>query len=111
LELEESFVKYQNITLTIMEVIKVEEYEKLDEFLKQRQLLLDSINKLNCSKEELKKFYEKYNINNLDKALEKEMKDKKEELLVKIKENQKRKTAMNGYNNLQAKAVYLSKKF
>ena len=111
LDLEEIFIKYKDITLTIMEIVKLENYEKLDEFFSQRQLILENINSLNCSKEELRKFYIKYNLDDLDKTLEKEMKKRKEELLIKIKENQKRKRAMNGYNNLQAKAVFLSREF
>lgn len=109
LSLEESFIKYKNITLTIMEIVKSEEYENLDEFFNQRQLILDDVNKLNCSKEKLKEFCLKHNIDKLDKTLEEEMKNKKEELLTKIRQNQKRKMAMNGYSNLQAKSVFLSR--
>lgn len=111
MNLEECFVKYNNITLTIMETVKSENYESLNELFKQRQLILDNINKLNCSKEEMKKFYIKYNINQIEKSLEEEMKNRKEELLVKIKESGKRRAAMDGYNNIQAKAVFLSRKF
>lgn len=107
--LEESFGEYKNITLNIMERVKEENYEKLDEFFGQRQLILDNINKLNCSKEELKKIYLKYNLDKLDKTLEEEMKNRKEALLIKIKENQKRKMALGGYNNLSARAVFLSR--
>lgn len=109
MNLEESFIKYKDLTLTIMKIVKEEEYEKLDEFFQQRQLVLDSINNINCSKEELRKFYFQYHIDELEKVISSEMEVKKEDLLKKIKENQKRKTAMNGYNNLQARAVFLSK--
>lgn len=108
---EETFIKYKEITLTIIQIVKTEEYEKLDEFFKQRQLILDNISNLYSSKEELKQLYIKCDIDKLEKVLEEEMKNKKEELLTKIKENQKRKIAMNGYNNLQAKAVFLSREF
>ncbi|MDD3267525.1 MAG: hypothetical protein PHC75_10155 [Burkholderiales bacterium] len=111
LNLEENFIKYKDITLTIMKTVKAEEYEKLDEFFKQRQLILDNINKINYSKEELKKFYLQYDIEKLEKTLASEMKVKKEDLLEKIKENKKRQVAMKGYNNLSAKAVFLSKEF
>ncbi|MDD3049500.1 MAG: hypothetical protein PHQ89_06030 [Bacilli bacterium] len=111
MEIEEYFEKYNNITLNIMEIIKAENYEKLDEFFSQRQLVLDELSKLNCSKEELNKCYREYNIGKLDKTLEEEIKKRKEDILEKIKENQKRKIALNGYNNLQAKAVFLSKEF
>ena len=111
LNLEENFIKYKDITLTIIETVKAEEYEKLDEIFQQRQLILDNINKINYSKEELKKFYLQYDIEKLDKTLASEMKVKREDLLEKIKENKKRQVAMKGYNNLSAKAVFLSKEF
>lgn len=111
LNLEENFIKYKDITLTIIEIVKQEEYEKLDEIFQQRQLVLDDMNKINYSKEELKKFYLKYEIENLEKVLASEMGVKKEDLLEKIKENKKRQVAIIGYNNLSAKAVFLSKEF
>lgn len=109
LEIEEQFIQYKDITLTMMEAIKTENYENLDEFFLQRQLVLDNIDKLVYTKEELNKFYLKYDIDKLDKVLQVEINSRKEEILNKIKENQKRKIAMNGYNNLQARAVFLSK--
>lgn len=111
LNLEESFVKYKDVTLTIIKTLKAEEYEKLDEIFHQRQLILNNINKINGSKEELKKFYLQYDIDKLDKILYSEMKTKKEDLMEKIKENKKRQVAMKGYNNLSAKAVFLNKEF
>lgn len=110
MNLEENFIKYKDITLIIIEIVKSEEYGKLDEIFQQRQLILDNINNLNYSKEELKKFYLKYEIESLDKILSYEIKVEKEELFEKIKENKKRQSAMKGYNNLSAKAVFLSKK-
>ena len=111
LELEENFLKYKQITLSVMEVIKMENYETLDDLFKQRQLILDNIKNLNHSQDELKKVYVKYNIDELEKTLEKEIIKRKEELLNKIKANQKRRMALNGYNNLQAKSVFLSREF
>ena len=109
LNLEEIFTKYKDITLAIIETVKLEEYEKLDEIFKQRQLILDGMNKINCSKEELKKFYTEYKIENLEKVLDSEMKVRKVELLKKIKQHEKKQIGMVGYNNISAKAVFLSK--
>jgi len=109
LSLEENFIKYRDITLTIIETVKAEEYEKLDEIFQQRQLILDDMNKINSSKEELKKFYAQYEIELLEKILVSEMKIRKCELLKKIKQNEKRQVGMAGYNNISAKAVFLSK--
>lgn len=111
MNLEENIIKYRDITLNIMEMVKAEDYENLEKFFNERQLILDYINKINYSKEELKKLYIKCGIDDLEKKMELEMKVKKEDLLKKMKENQIRKAAMSGYNNLNAKAVFLSKEF
>ena len=109
LDLEQNFIRYKHITLTIIETVKAEEYEKLDEIFQQRQLILDDINKINYSKEEVKKFYLQYDIDKLDEILGLEMKVRKEDLLKKIQVTKKRQAAMKGYNNLSTKAVFLSK--
>ncbi|GEQ20110.1 hypothetical protein CBU02nite_06160 [Clostridium butyricum] len=111
MNLEESFIQYKNITLNIIHMVKAEEYERLEEIFKQRQLVLDNISKIEYSKEELKKFHLLYDIDKLEKILSLEMKIKKESLLEKIKENNKRQAAMKGYNNLSTRAVFLSKEF
>ncbi|MGK0468063.1 MAG: hypothetical protein ACJAX4_003382 [Clostridium sp.] len=109
LNLEENFIEYKDITLTIIEIIKVEEYEKLNEKFQQRQLILDDMNKINYSKEELQKLYLKNGIEKLEKILASEIETRKSDLLVKIKDNQNKKIGMTGYNNISAKAVFLSK--
>ncbi|OOP75162.1 hypothetical protein [Clostridium beijerinckii] len=111
MNIEEKIIKYRDITMAIIEIIRADEEEELDDLFVQRQLILDYINKIDYSKDELKKLYLKHEIGSLDKILEVGIKSKKEEVLKKIKANQKRKTAMNGYNNLQTKAVFLSKEF
>lgn len=101
---------YRQFTLNVIEMVKKEEYEKLDEIFQKRQLILDNINERGYQKEQLKMLYVKYDIGRLEKTLELEMKAQKEDLQEKIKENKKRQSAMVGYNNLGAKAVFLSKK-
>gem|GEM_PF-1224552 len=109
LNLEENLIKYKVITLTIIETVKAEEYEKLEEIFKRRQLILDDIGKINYSKEEVKKFYLQCGIENLEKELFSKMKIRKEDLLKKLKDSKKRQVGMKGYNNLSTKAVFLSK--
>ncbi|MBU3180660.1 hypothetical protein [Clostridium psychrophilum] len=109
MNLEEEFIEYKDITLTIIETVKAEKYEKLDEIFAQRQLILDDMNKIDCSKEEMKKFYMQCEIENSEKVLAHEMKVRKDDLLKKIKQNGKKQIGMAGYNNISAKAVFLSK--
>ncbi|MCB2359378.1 hypothetical protein [Clostridium estertheticum] len=110
MNLEDNFIKYKNITLAIIEIVKIEEYEKLDEIFQKRQLVIDDMNKINYDKVELKKLYLQYEIEKLEENLSSRMKYKKDELLNKLKKNKKRQTGMRGYNNFPSKAVFLSKK-
>ncbi|MBX4262481.1 hypothetical protein [Clostridium estertheticum] len=103
-------MKYKNITLAIIEIVKIEGYEKLDEIFQKRQLIIDDMNKINYDKVELKKLYLQYEIEKLEEELASRMKYEKDELLNKLKKNKKRQTGMMGYNNLPSKAVFLSKK-
>lgn len=106
---EQNLIEYRKITITILDTVKSEEYEKLDGLFNERQLLLDNIKSINYTGEELKKLYYQYEIDKLDRSLFEEMKTRKDELLNKIKENKKRQTGMMEYNNLSVKAVFLSK--
>lgn len=110
MNLEEKFIKYKDITLAIIQTVKAEEYDKLDQIFQQRQLMLDNMSEINYLKEELKKMYFEYEIENLEKMLATEMNIRKSDLLKKIKQNEKRQVGMAGYNNISAKAVFLSKK-
>ncbi|MBU3198737.1 hypothetical protein LL037_19920 [Clostridium estertheticum] len=109
MNLEENFIEYKDITLNIIEIVKTEEYEKLDEIFQKRQLILDDISVLNCSKEELNKFYMQYELKSLDAKLAIEIKVREKELLKKIEQNKKKQAGLAGYNNISSKAVFLSK--
>lgn len=109
MELEEQFKEYRNITIIIIKEIQNENYEVLEEFFSKRQKILDDIAQSSYEIKELNQIYLKFNIEQLEKVIEEEIKNRKEDLLDKIKESQKRRIVMNGYNNLQARAVFLSK--
>lgn len=109
MSLEVNLIKYKDITLTIIAIVKAEEYEKLEGIFVQRQLILDDISKMVYSIEELRKFYLRYEIENLEKILTSEMNVRKNDLLKKMKQTEKRQVGMAGYNNISAKAVFLSK--
>ena len=110
LNIEEHFIKYKNITLIIIQKVKAEKYDELDEIFYQRQLILDEMYTANYSKVEMNEYYLKYEIEKSNKLLGSEMKIKREYLLKKMKQNKKRQVGMAGYNNISAKAVFLSKK-
>jgi len=109
MNLEENIKEYKSITLNILNVVKAEEYEKLDEMFKQRQVILDNTKKWSYTKEELSNLYFLYEIEKLDKILASQIEAKKNALIDKIKENEKRKIAARSYNNLSGRAVFLSK--
>lgn len=107
--LEKKIMEYKDITLTIIVAVNAGAYEKLEELFQKRQLILDGMNKINYLKVELNKLYLQYGIQNLDKILAADMKVKGIDLLKKIEKNKKRQIAVTGYNNISAKAVFLSK--
>lgn len=110
LSLEENIIKYKDITLSIIEIVKSEKYEKLNENFNQRQLILKDMNKSNYTKKELNTYYLRYEIEKLNKILSSEMRVKRLSLLKKIKSNRNKQVGMAGYNNISATAVFLSKK-
>ena len=110
MNLNENLIKYKNITLNIIQTVKDDKYEKLDELFNKRQLILDNINKLDYSKEELKMYYVQCEIEKSEKILTCEIKARKQNLLEKIKVNNKRQAAVVGYNKLSTNSVFLSKK-
>lgn len=109
MNIEESIKEYRNITLSILDAVKTEDYEKLEEMLGERQIILDNTKDLSYTKEEYIKVYYQYEIDKLDKVLMSEMEEKKNAIKDKIQENRKRKIATKSYNNLSGRAVFLSK--
>ena len=107
--LEENFIEYKVLTLKIIKTVNVGEYERLEEIFQKRQLILDGMNKSNYLKEEMNKLYIKYEIQNLEKILAVDIKVKEKDLLKKIDKNKNRQIVVTGYNNISAKAVFLSK--
>ena len=109
MNLEENIKEYKRITFNIIDAVKAEEYEKLDDMFEERQIILDNTKNIRFTKEELKRLYYLYEIDKLDKILISEMEEKKNVIKDKIKENGKRKIATKSYNNLSGRAVFLSK--
>lgn len=106
----DNFIKeYQTISLQIKESLDNDNLDSLEMLLNQREKIINNVDIASFDIEELKESYEKYKVFQLDKLIFEEMKLQKDQLRKKIFEVEKGKNVAKGYNNLNAKAVFLSK--
>ncbi|MDS1002899.1 hypothetical protein P9J83_05195 [Clostridium sporogenes] len=109
MDLDDFIKEYKKISLQIKDSLDNDNLDSLDILLEKREKIINSvdINKFNI--EELKEVYKKYGILQLDKLIFEEMNLQKNQLRKKIFEIQKGKNLAQGYNNLNTKAVFLTK--
>jgi hypothetical protein len=110
MNIEELFQNYKDISLNIIRSLDDDKVEQLDELLSQREKILKEISKQNQSKEELKRLYGKYDLFEIDEDMRKKFEASLKEVKKEIAKISRRKDATNGYNNINARSVYLSKK-
>lgn len=110
MNIEELFEKYKEISLNIIPAIGENDLEKLDNLLLERSEILKEISKSNQTKEDLKKLYEEYDLAKIDEDMKQKFDFSLNEVKQELLKIQKRKQASQGYNSINAKAVYLSKK-
>ncbi|WP_097025893.1 hypothetical protein [Clostridium peptidivorans] len=106
----DNFIKeYQTISLQIKESLDNDNLDSLDMLVEQREKVIKNIDIANFDIEELKEVYEKCGIFKLDKLILEEIKLQKNQLRKKIFEVENGKKVAKGYNNLNTKAVFLTK--
>lgn len=110
MNIEELFQNYKDISLNIIRSLDDDKVEQLDELLSQREKILKEISKQNQSKEELKRLYGKYDLFEIDEDMRKKFEASLKEVKKEIVKISRRKEATKGYNNMNARSVYLSKK-
>lgn len=107
---EEILVDYKECTEHIIELLKKEKFDSLKDEMKKRQFILDELISDKYNKDELKKFYRKFNINDIESKAEKFMKDKALLIKKKLKNISVNKTASSAYGNIGSSAKIFSKK-
>lgn len=110
MNIEELFQKYKDISIQIIAELDNETLDNLDNLLLERGEILKEISQKNQTKEELKQLYGKYDLVKIDEDMKQKFEVSLSEVKKEIDKINKRKAANNGYNNINARSVYLSKK-
>lgn len=110
MNIDELFQKYKDISIQIIAELDSEVLENLDNLLLERGEILKKISQENQTKEELKQLYGKYDLFKIDEDMQNKFEFSMNEVKREIAKINKRKQASNGYNNINARSVYLSKK-
>lgn len=110
MKLEELFQQYKDISLRIFKIIDEDDLNQLDKLILERERILEEISKINEDREKLKVLYEKADLLNIENLIRKKMETNLGQIKEDILKLKKRKEANKKYNNLNAKAVFLSKK-
>lgn len=102
---------YKNVTIDLINNIYCDNLGNIDEFMQNRQNILDSIGNLNCSKKEFNSISNEIELAAIEKRLKDVMTEKKEKLRIAMEKNSISRNANNSYNkNLYGKSVVFSKK-
>ncbi|KGK86057.1 flagellar protein FliT [Clostridium sp. HMP27] len=109
MNLDDFMEEYKKISLEIKKSLDNDDLDSLEILLEGREKVIESLDIDSFDREELKKIYEKYEIYELDQLIFEEIKLQKNQMRNKIFEVEKQKKMRKGYNNLNAKAVFLTK--
>lgn len=110
MNLEELFQKYKEISQKIIKTLDDDLVEQLDSKFEERRTILEQIILKKESKEVLKDLYEKYDLFKIDEEMKGKFKYAMNNVKSEMVKVQKRKEANISYNNIDARAVYFSKK-
>ncbi|WP_416044605.1 hypothetical protein ACMXKO_10250 [Clostridium tyrobutyricum] len=107
---EDILMSYKNCTEDIVELLKKEKFDSLKGEMEKRQCILDELISDKYNKDEVKKFYKKFDINDIESKAEKLMKDEALLIKKKLKNISVNKTASSAYGNIGSSAKIFSKK-
>jgi hypothetical protein len=110
MNIDELFQKYKDISMQIIAELDSDGLENLDNLLFERGEILEKISQKNQTKEELKQLYGKYDLFKIDEDMQNKFEASMSEVKKEITKISKLKQANNGYNNINTRSVYLSKK-
>lgn len=103
--------EYKVVTIELINNLYCDNLVKIDKFMRNRQNILDSIQKLEYSKEEFNLIVDEIQLFDIEKRLKDLMTEKKEKLRIQIERISLSRNANNSYNkNLYGKARVFSKK-
>ncbi|WBW95464.1 hypothetical protein [Oceanirhabdus sp. W0125-5] len=109
MDLEKLIIEYKQISNDIIVLLEKDDFEKLDLLFEKRQVVIDQMILEDNGKNEVKDLYVKYNLVKLDQVMKSKFETKKNEIKSNLIKIRRQKKATAGYNNLNSRAVYLSK--
>ncbi|WP_294182001.1 hypothetical protein [uncultured Clostridium sp.] len=107
---EEIMTDYKNCTENIIDILKKDDFDSLQDNMKIRQNILDKLISNDSKKEEARKIYKKLDIGRIENEVEKLMEEKTSYVKKKLKNISINKTASSAYGNVGNSAKIFSKK-
>jgi len=110
-EIKDCLKQYKEITLKLINLLEIEDYDSLESVLDNRQNLIDEMSQMSYTKETMNKIYEELQIQQLQDKLNIVMNEKREEIKANIENLSASKTARKGYTNgFKVDSLFLNKK-
>ncbi|MBV4430587.1 hypothetical protein KM803_04465 [Clostridium tyrobutyricum] len=107
---EDILMSYKKCTEHIIEILKREEFDSLKDEMEKRQCILDNIISLGDKKNEVKNFYKKFAISDIENEARELMQKKAVLIKEKLKSISVKKTASTAYGNIGSSAKIFSQK-
>ncbi|MFU0784412.1 hypothetical protein [Clostridium sp.] len=109
-KIEEMLIDYKYCTIEIIEILKKDEFHRLENIMEKRQCILEELISDSSKKDEIKALYKKLNIENIENEARSVMKKKSIIIKRKLECIAKNKSAANAYGNKIRSAKIFSKK-
>lgn len=110
-EVRDCLKQYKEITLELVKLLEVGDYDSLESLLDSRQCLIDEMSQMRYAKDDMNKVYEELQIQQLQDKLHLIMSEKKQEVKGNIDSLSINKVAKSKYTNgFNADYFFLNKK-
>lgn len=110
--LRELVLKFKNKTISIINCLENEDFEKLEEVLEERQGVIEKINHLSYSKEDFSALAKEFDLIELENRCNKLFENKKSQAREELKKIAVNKNMNKQYNQCNyVDSIYFNKKF
>ena len=98
--LKELLEKYNQLNIDAIDAVEKDDVDKLSVLLNEKDFLIKKIDDINYTSDEFRKYAQEIDVVNIEKQLERVIREKKEEIKNKIKSTAINKNAVGAYNNV-----------
>lgn len=110
-ELRESLIKFQSLTAALINTLKKEDYDSLDEIFNEREEIITAVKKLQYTSEDFRDISLELRLSELEEALNKLLAEKRQMVREQMNNLRNSKKANNNYQrNFQPDSLFFSKK-